>query len=176
MPFPEGRGTLRISPGSQSGFTLIEIALVVFLIGLFSALVIPMVTGIGDDKLATTSRRLAGTIKYLYNESALSGLEYRLVFNLDRQTFGAKRLERDGELLEVDGTGKLQNLKGDVVFSEMNVTGRGSFTRGEVTLEILPVGWIDETIIYLTEDKREMTLRIMPFTGSTEVYEGHREF
>jgi general secretion pathway protein H len=58
----------------------------------------------------------------------------------------------------------------------MNVTGRGSFTSGEVTLEILPVGWIDETVIYLTEDKREMTLRIIPFTGSTEVYEGHREF
>ena len=175
MPSPEGRGIPRLSSGSQNGFTLIEIALVVFLIGLFSALVIPMVTGIGDDKLATTSRRLAGTVKYLYNESALSGLEYRLVFNLDRQTFGAKRLER-GELLEVEGTGKLQNLKGDVVFSEMNVTGRGSFTSGEVTLEILPVGWIDETTIYLTEDKREMTLRIIPFTGSTEVYEGHREF
>lgn len=175
MPSPEGRGIPRLSSGSQNGFTLIEIALVVFLIGLFSALVIPMVTGIGDDKLATMSRRLAGTIKYLYNESALTGLDYRLVFNLDRQTFGAKRLER-GELLEVEGTGKLQNLKGDVVFSEMNVTGRGSFTSGEVTLEILPVGWIDETVIYLTEDKREMTLRIIPFTGSTEVYEGHREF
>jgi general secretion pathway protein H len=148
---------------------------VVFLIGLFSALVIPMVTGIGDDKLATTSRRLAGTVKYLYNESALTGDKFRLIFNLDRGTFGAKQ-ETDGELHEVDGTGRLQTLKGDLRFSEMTVTGRGSFTSGEVTLEIESVGWIDEAVIYLTEDKREMTLRIMPFTGSTEVYEGHREF
>jgi len=161
---------------SRDGFTLVELALVVLLISLFSALTVPMLTGIGEDKLASTSRRLAGTAKYLYNESALSGLEYRLIFNLDRGTFGAKRLERDGELLEVDGTGRLQHLKGDLRFAEMAVTGRGSFTSGEVTLEILPVGWIDETVIYLTENKREMTLRIIPFTGSTEVYEGHREF
>ncbi len=157
------------------GFTLIELAVVVLLISLFSVLTLPMLTGIGEDRLAVSARRLAGTVKYLYNESALSGLEYRLVYNLDRGTFKAKRLERDGELTDLPRIGREQSLRGEVRFREIAVGGRGSFSSGEVTTEIHPVGWMEETVIHLSEEGREMTLRINPYTGSTEVFEGYRK-
>ncbi len=161
----------------EAGFTLVELALVVLLIGLFSAMAVPMLTGFGQNSLDASARRLAGTVKYLFNESALSGRPYRLTYNLDRQFFAAKRLEENGELVEVAGVGKKQGLKGDVRFKDIYVPGRGTFSSGEVTTEIHPVGWLEETVIHLEEgETQKLTLRINPFTGVTEVFEGHKEF
>lgn len=162
---------------SSAGFTLIELSIVLLLIAIFSALVVPMITGIGENGLDASARRLAGTVKYLYNESALTGRPYRLVFNLEESTFGAKRLEANGDLVEVFGTGRMQRLKKEVRFRDVNVTGRGQFTSGEVTTDILPVGWLEETVIHLDAGNDEvLTLRLMPFTGATEIFTGYREF
>ncbi len=162
---------------SKAGFTLIELTVVLTLIALFSALVVPMLTGIGQNSLDASARRLAGTVKYLYNEAALTGRPHQLVFNLDEETFGAKILEATGELIEAKGTGRTQHLKGDVRFRDVEITGRGRVTSGEVIAEIHPVGWMEETVIHLDAGgDQTMTLRLMPFTGATEIYAGYREF
>lgn len=160
----------------SAGFTLIELTVVLVLLALFSALALPMLTGFGEDHLALTSRRLAGTVQYLFNESALSRRPYELSFDLDHQRWGAKRLEANGELVPVTGTGRERELKG-VRFEDVVLVGRGKFTSGTVTTQIEPIGWLQETIIHLRNKKgRQMTLHLMPFTGSTEVYEGYRDF
>ncbi len=160
-----------------SGFTLIEIVVVLFLLALFSALTLPMLTGIGQDGLSASARRLAGTVKYLYNESALNRQEYRLIFHLDKGSYEARVLKTDGEWTEVTGIGAGRRLKGKTRFAEVDVAGKGAFTTGEVTAEIHPQGWLPETVVHLDNGKGgKMTLRIMPFTGATEVYEGYRDF
>jgi general secretion pathway protein H len=75
------------------------------------------------------------------------------------------------------GTGREQRLRGDVRFKDIVIPARGSFSHGEVTTMIQPVGWLEETVVHLEEEGgRAMTLRIMPFTGTTEVFDGYREF
>jgi type II secretion system protein H len=160
----------------QSGFTLVELAIVILLIGLFAAITVPRISGSGDRDLRASARGLAGTVKYLYNEAALSGREYRLRFNIDEGTYQARRLELDGELTEVGGPGRLKRLKGETRFREIRITSKGRSTSGEVTTEIHPGGWLEETVIHLTNRDEGVTLRINPFTGSTEVYDGFREF
>ncbi|HXV22371.1 MAG TPA: type II secretion system protein [Desulfuromonadales bacterium] len=161
----------------ESGFTLIELTIVVLLLGLFSALVIPRLPGVGADGLKSSARRIAGTVKYFFNEAALSGRPHRLEYNLDEGTFRVRRLEADGELVELSGTGREQRLKGQVRFKDIAIPGRGSFSQGEVATEIQPVGWVEETVVHLEEeDGRTLTLRIMPYTGTTEVFDGYREF
>lgn len=161
----------------QAGFTLIELVIVVFLLGLFSALVMPRLPGIGEDGLKASARRIAGTVKYFFNEAALSGRPHRLEFNLDEGTFRVRRLDADGTLVELSGTGKEQRLKGNVRFRDVTIPGRGAFSLGEVITEIQPVGWMEETVVHLEEeDGRELTLRISPYTGTTEVLDGYREF
>jgi prepilin-type N-terminal cleavage/methylation domain-containing protein len=160
-----------------AGFTLIEIVLVLFLLGLFSALTLPMITGIGQDGLSASARRLAGTVKYLYNESVLNQQEYRLIFHLDQESYEVRLLKPDGELVEVKGIGASRRLQGEARFEDISVAGKGKFTSGEVTAVIHPQGWLPETVVHLDNGGgRKMTLRIMPFTGATEVYEGYREF
>src|SRR5210317_194715 len=82
-----------------AGFTLVELMVVMVLVSLFMVFSIPLFSNIGTSSLGTSARRLSGTIKYLFNESALSGLEYRLIYNLDRGTYRAQVLEADGELV-----------------------------------------------------------------------------
>lgn len=160
----------------QRGFTLLELVVVVFLIGLFSLLTVPLLSNRGDAALASSARRLSGTVKQLYNESALSGLEGRLIFNLDSGIYTARLLERDGTLRPLPGAGKDGKLRGDTRFTTVAITGRGSITRGEVVTEFSPAGWLPETVIHLQDGDRQLTLRLLSFTGTTEVYEGYREF
>ena len=161
----------------ESGFTLIELTIVVLLLGLFSALVVPRLPGVGADGLKSSARRIAGTVKYFFNEAALSGRPHRLEYNLDEGTFRVRRIEVDGEVVELSGTGKEQRLKGRVRFKDIDIPGRGSFSQGEVVTEIQPVGWMEETVVHLEEEGgRTLTLRIMPYTGTTEVFDGYREF
>ncbi len=161
---------------NQHGFTLAELAVIVFIIALFAALAVPSLTGFGERDLSTAARRLAGTVKYLYNEAALEGLAHRVVFDIDKSGYAARRLEENGELVEVKGTGAGRSLPGDVRFKDIQVAGRGSFSSGTVTVEIFPVGWVEETVLHLIDNEEELTLRIAPLTGTTEVYEGYRDF
>jgi general secretion pathway protein H len=98
-------------------------------------------------------------------------------YNLDAGTFRVRRLEADGELVELSGTGREQRLRGKVRFKDIAIAARGTFSHGEVATEIQPVGWLEETVVHLEEEGgKTMTLRIMPFTGTTEVFDGYREF
>ncbi len=89
----------------HSGFTLIELAVVTLLIALFAGLTLPLLSGGEHRALRSTSRRISGMTRWCYNEAALSGLEHRLVFDLQRQVFFAQRLESDGELVVLSGPG-----------------------------------------------------------------------
>jgi len=147
------------------------------LIGLFSALVVPVFGGFGESDLRSAARRLAGTTRHLYNEAALSGRPYRLRFDLDRGTYGGLRQEADGRLVPVAGSGGGRTLPEGVRFRDIVVAGRGRSSSGQTDALILPVGWLDETVIHLAgAGDRTLTLRLQPLSGSTEVYEGYREF
>jgi len=166
-----------LSKTDMAGFTLIEIVVVMVLISLFMVLSIPLFGNIGTGNLDTSARRLSGTIKYLFNEAALTGREYRLIYDLDQRSYSAQVLEENSELVEASGQGRKATLKGAVRFRDLQVPGRGKFTIGQVTIRIDPTGWIEETVIHLDDGKDNLlTLRVMPMTGSTEIYQGYRQF
>ena len=173
VPGSDGRSGRR----SEAGFTLLELAVVLFIIALFSSLVVPLFGGLGENALKTTARRLAGTAKYLYNEAALDGRPYRLVFDLKAETFGGERQETSGELIAAEGSGREYQLPDDVRFRDVVVAGRGTTSSGTTYASILPVGWIDETIVHLQDNAGHvLTVRLLPLTGTSEIYEGYREF
>lgn len=165
-----------ISPDTK-GFTLLELAVVILLISLFTLLAVPLFSGPADGALASSARRIAGTVKQLYNEAALTGLEHRLVFHLERDNYTARVRGSDGELRPFPGMAGEVPLRGGVRFADIRVAGRGEFSSGDVEVAVSPSGWLPETVIHLDGgSERRMTLRILSFTGTTEVYEGYREF
>ncbi len=161
----------------QSGFTLIELALVVLILGLMASLSMPLISGFESNHLNSSARRLAGTVKYLYNEAAMTGMEHRLTFELEDDSYRATNINFSGELQPLQGVGAKKKLSSGVHFVSIYQPHRGEQTEGEVTTALLPGGWMEETIIHLQDDKEnKMTLRLVPLTGLTEIYDGYRDF
>lgn len=166
-----------ISPrNNQAGFTLVEIIVVMVLISLFMVFSVPLFGNIGSSSLEMSARRLSNTIKYLFNESALSGLEYRLIYDLDHGTYRAQILDANEQLVDAPDQGRQAKLKGSVRFQDLSIPGRGKTSVGQVTTLIHPSGWVEETIIHLEDGNSMLTLRVMPLSGMTEIFEGYREF
>jgi general secretion pathway protein H len=159
----------------QAGFTLIELGVVVALLALFAVLTIPLFGSTGTSDLGYSARRLSGTIKYLFNESALTGREHLLIYNLDHDTYRARIVEANGEIVDLPGLGKETRLTGDIRFRDLQLPGRGTFTSGEVTVRIDPSGWIEETSVHLEDGPdNALTLHIMPLTGTSEIFAGYK--
>ena len=151
--------------------------MVLLIISIFAFLVVPRLELGGGAELAGAARRLGGTTKYLFNEAALTGREHRLVYDLERGSYRAARLEASGELVPLDGPGKLTMLRGEVRFRDLTVPGRGTFASGEVTTTIHPAGWLEETVVHLENRKGEqLTVHISPLTGMVETFAGYRDF
>lgn len=80
----------RRSPNKQAGFTLIELALVLLILGVLLTLAVPRLAVIGEQRLDSAARRLAVLISYLHDEAALRGRIYRLTLDLDRDSYAVE--------------------------------------------------------------------------------------
>ncbi|MEJ2688971.1 MAG: prepilin-type N-terminal cleavage/methylation domain-containing protein [Deltaproteobacteria bacterium] len=158
------------------GFTLVELSIVLFIIALAVTLTLPLLGKVGDGDLHSAGRRLAGTIKYLYNEAVLEKTTYRLIFDLDHASYKVERQDANGEWSELPGRMGAIKLPGSVEIKRIAINGRGSFTTGEISIQIYPAGWLDEAALYLQDGKYRQTLRISALTGTTEFYDGFRDF
>lgn len=161
---------------NNRGFTLVELTVVLFIIALTVSITLPLLGKVGNADLHTAGRRLAGTIKYLYNEAVLEKTTYRLVFDIEHGVYRAERQKETGEWSQLPDRMGERQLPGSVAIKRISINGRGSFTTGEVTMQIYPVGWLDETALFLQDGKYQQTLRISALTGTTEFYDGFRDF
>ena len=161
---------------NNAGFTLIELTIVIALFGLFTLISLPLLSNFGESGLERAARRLAGVTRHLFNEAALTGKEHRLVFDPPAASYRALVRRDSGELVPTGRTHQEQLPQG-VRFRDIQQPGHGSSGGGEVIARIYPVGWMQETILHLSDENGEsMTVRLLPFTGTTEVYAGYREF
>ena len=162
--------------GPQRGFTLLELTIVVLLLSLFASLTIPVLSRFGRDDLAWSARRIAGTVQFLFNEAAISGREHRLAIELQRNRLTAKVVEDDGETFNLERWEKRLVLPVNVKVKDVRVAGRGVFSTGSATIRFLPGGFLEESLIHLSDQEKDLTLRFNPFTGATEIREGYYDF
>ena len=77
-----------------SGFTLIELMIVIFIIGLVAAIAYPQYQILSRANLRETSRKLAGTIRYLYARAIIDKKPWRLAIDMESNRVWAERLEK----------------------------------------------------------------------------------
>lgn len=73
--------------GQRRGLTLIEIMVVIAVIGLIGLITIPSVRGLLDLQQRSAVKELATTYAWLLDEAALRNVTFRMVFDLDRNTW-----------------------------------------------------------------------------------------
>ncbi len=100
---------------SRSGFTLLEIVITLALLVLALGIVVPGLESVTGARMRSSAGELAGSLRALYDHSALSGQTCRMAFDLDARTYwpecaaGAARISsiqeesRDGKRF-VDAT------------------------------------------------------------------------
>jgi general secretion pathway protein H len=153
----------------NSGFTLIELVVVVALLAMFSFISLPLLMNREDGGERRVLRRLAGTVKQLYNEATLTRDRHLLTFDLDRNSISAFRLRDSDGLIEKQPIGEERSLK-PLQLKQVEVVGKGNFRQGQVSIAIFPLGWMEQTRLVLAADKGAVKiLEFSPLTGSTKI-------
>jgi general secretion pathway protein H len=177
-PLRDGDGRLR-AVRSDRGFTLIELSIVVFIIAIVAGIAIPRLRDVSGVELTSTTRRLSNTVRYVYEEAALRGLPYALVFDLDAQTYWVSMLDPEtGEYVADDSLlSRKVALPDGVRVVDVILPVAGKVAGGLAPTHFYPEGFADESVIHLADQRdHAYTLRIDPVRGRGEVYEGYKEF
>jgi prepilin-type N-terminal cleavage/methylation domain-containing protein len=182
-------GAGRSSPdrGHQGapGFTLLEIAVVIFIMGLMLTLAVPYIGGFRYAKLKSESRRLAGRASFLFDEASGQKVVLRLVFDMDHNGYFVSRLDPYAVTpANVEPSFTPDHSPGahpvllpqDVRIRDVTVEGIGSYNRGQVFCQFYPEGYVDATVVHLMDDSGNvMTLAFNPLTGQVAVAAGDVE-
>src|SRR5258708_22661516 len=92
MKFRRANVSAQIRAASP-GFTLLELAIVIFIMGLMLSLTMPYLGGFRRAALRSQARRLAGRATFLFDEASGHNLVLRLIFDLDNNGYAVARLD-----------------------------------------------------------------------------------
>ena len=174
-PIPSGRP--REFGRNAAGFTLIELSVVLFLMALMALLIVPSMAGLHVSRLKHESRRLAGRATFLYDQAAASKTVLRLTFNLDAQLYSVTRMDphstKPAFVPDLEDGAAPVTLPSDVVLRDVTVEGTGTVTRGSVSCNFYPEGYVDATVVHLVDPTGTVfTLTFQPLTGRVSIARG----
>ena len=161
------------TPGTHSrrGFTLVELAVVLFVLGLVLWVALPRLAHLGERDRDTVFRALSAGSEAAYDLSLFEKRETRLVLRPDDGTYEFVHPDRPAEERRALEFG-----------SRLAVTGiriEGGDRPLDLPTEIryLPGGRVTSARIFFRDDgggnaPSQWTLRLSPFDGSMKVLEG----
>jgi prepilin-type N-terminal cleavage/methylation domain-containing protein len=163
---------------SSTGFTLLELSLTLFIIGLLVAVLVPRFGDIGGSRLESSARRLAALVRYVNGEAAFSGQVYRIRYDLGEQSYAVQVLVPSRGATEfvadLAPMSQLVRLPSGIAFADVRVAQAGRMNSGQVFTHFYPHGYVDPTVVHLQDQRaRMMTVVIPPITGEARVYKGY---
>ncbi len=154
---------------NRSGFTLIELMVVIVILSLVSFISMPLLANRGDGDERLKLRRVAGTVKQLYNEATLTRDEHLLTFDLDRNSLLAFRLRASSGAVEKEPFGR-EVMLAPLQIEQIDVKGKGTFRTGQVSVRVFPLGWMEQThLLVRHENGDEVQLAFSPLTGAVTI-------
>jgi general secretion pathway protein H len=159
------------------GFTMLEIAVVLFIIGLIISVIIPRFAGIRSAHLKSEARRLAGRATYLYSRAMSDKVVLRLSFDIDTDSYSVSRLDPYAAkpifAPDTEPGFRPVMLPVGVRLRDVIVEGTGAMTRGTANCFFYPEGYVDATFVHLVDDSGTVfTLNFNPLTGRVSIRDG----
>ena len=158
----------------NTGYTLIELSLIILLIGVILVFVLPKLDNLSDTKLRTTARQLAGKIQSLYDESVLKKKPYQIVFDITNRTYSFSQIS-DKESSTFSDSAQETSLSDKVYIKDIVMETEGKITEGKVAIRFYPDGYVEKNTIHLSDGKKDYTLATAPLTGKVKISEGYLE-
>jgi prepilin-type N-terminal cleavage/methylation domain-containing protein len=159
------------------GFTLIELAVVMFIMGLMLLIAMPYLSGIRSVRLRSESRRLAGRIAYLYDRASSDKVVLRLTFDLDGNRYSVSRLDPYAPqpvfALDTEPGFAPVLMPIGVRLRDVTVEGVGTLSRGTINSFFYPEGYVDATVVHLVDEWGTVfTLNVNSITGRVAITNG----
>src|SRR5260370_5526767 len=155
-PRASGEGTRAFSSMLVSpGFTLLELAIVIFIMGLMLTLTMPYLGGFRRAQLRSQARRLAGRATYMFDQAAGHKLVLRLIFDIDINGYAVARLDPYSikPVFAPDHTPSSRpvQMPSAIRIRDVTVEGIGTVNRGAVTCHFYPHRYVDDTVVHLED-------------------------
>lgn len=184
--------------GGPSGFTLVEILIVLAIISIVLSMGLPAISRVTYQQLNSTSRRFVGLVRTIRNDAILLSTVHRLAVNLDEQTWWVEQ-QRKFELLsdspeEAVQTARKKNqepppsnfiyaekfgkkplsLPDGVVFDGVFKQRDGVQREGVAYVHFFPNGYAEPATIFLNRAGRGSTpgyaIELQPPLGKVAIY------
>jgi general secretion pathway protein H len=144
-----------------AGFTLLELAVVVFIISILAMLVFPAFFGTGN-KIMADARKTASLLRYLNDNAIATKNTYPLKFNIPDGLLSWQG--PDGEKTE-----RLRSL------ASLTLTSKGDIKEGEVTVFFGPLGIGENLAVHLRDEDKDVTVSLSSVSGRVKIMEGKQE-
>jgi len=193
---------LKISNSSESGFTLIEILIVIGIIAFISALALPRLENT-NSKMRREVRNLTVLMKRLHHLARLNRQTYRLVIDFpenDQHKYWVESTSKkvlfenpnDQKFLNLNDeekqkvfadkgfqidsslTKEPRNLPSGIYFESLELAGREEvINSGRAYIHFLPQGMAEESALMIgNKDEINWTILLNPLTGQGEIIDG----
>lgn len=167
--------TLRLSPlpscltphasRTSSGFTILEIIIVLFLLVGLLGIILPRISF--EENLSSVGRRMVATVRSLQSMAMATQKTIRLYVDIDRGVYWPVILDGNQEKVPIDPAWATPlNLPASIRISDMLVA-QGKKGVGRVDLSFYPTGRIDPVTMHLTDTRNNiLAIAIEPVTGA----------
>lgn len=161
----------------QGGFTFLELAVVILLIGLMIGLSTPRIRyALLTDDLKGTARTIIGLVKGLREDAIREQRAYWIYFDLESNRYWvawtSMTLEEEARARE-----RASTLPQGVRVKDIWFRDKGKTATGEAAIRFDRRGYVPHSVIHLgSEDGRDFTLELSPFLGRIKVYEKYIDF
>ena len=172
-------GNPQISCGKPSGFTLLELLVVILIVSLISALVLPrMAASLPGVQLKSTARAVAASLRYARSKSVFESTPYVAIFDPTRKLLAIEPMEKPIEADELDSfrvildTSKLHKVYQFPDEIELAVFDNRDADRDRDLFPILFFPRGDSTggkIVLQNLRGRRYALTVDPITGAVEI-------
>jgi general secretion pathway protein H len=162
---------------NRRGFTLIEIAVVLAIIGMVLLLVLPRLPSPESENLKISARTLASTVRYIQDRAATGRMTYYLRMEPGTDMVSVLETAVDGSEKEPDDPLlRKRPVKEGIIVADVMIPRLGKINDGQVRLDVGAGGLRDFVIIHLrSPDNNFWTVMAFPASGKVKVYEGYQE-
>ncbi len=178
VPTPTSRAGTS-SRGPEDGFTFIELAVVLILLGILLVFIAPRFGNITRGGAAAAARRLHGVVATVHDKAALQKRRYWLAVEVGSGAWWVLATEPDQSLTKEELVAHKDQavmdgkLPGEVVFEDVYVEGQKT-AEGTALARFEPNGTCAEAQIHLADETGgAATLSVEPWTGRCTVADSY---
>ncbi len=162
-------------PGNKSrsaGFTLVELSIVLFVLGLILWIVAPRLAGIGESRREAAFRSFSANSEAAFDGALFEKKEWRLL--IDPRAASYRFISPGGN----PEPSPALDFGSGVTVTGITVEGYARSMDAVTEIRYMPGGRMPDTLIHLRDASREgdptdWTLHVDPTNGSVEVLEGN---